>query len=232
MGILGDDGAAFAGHLRGAVARLAGEPADKIKKMRPENEEVFAAGAVVHHAEDFHLDEVTDEFLPLLMEELDVRVAAHLVDNGDFEILPGGKSEKFVGLLQGSAERPLAADVSTGFEGGLYHVVVLVRPAGRDGDDIGLFPLEHFAIIGVGTFGSAPGMGFLERLGIPIDNGDKTNAVETTKNEVEAVAEVPPAGVTDDGGTVSLEDGKGNFLRSGMAFLRARFRLSNTDDEV
>ncbi len=129
-----------------------------------------------------------------------------LADVGDAEFqVPHFESvDDGVAFLQRAAERLLHVDVAARFGRGDEHVVMLVDPAGADGDDVEFLLGEHVAVAGVGGLGVVPLLRGRPAGFIRIGHGDDLDVAQFEKRCIDRVAVVTPARVTDDADPVFL----------------------------
>lgn len=206
VGIFGDDGFAILRDGGGTKIRISSEKAHEVEKVRPEHEKILAAGAVIHHAVDLHLDEITDEFGALGLEADDVGIETHRMENGELQPLLLGEGDQLIRLAQGAGDGTLDTDVGAGLESGLHHFIAFARLPGTDRDEIERLFFEHLAIVAVGGLGTGADLGGVEPRGIGVGDGDEAHSIEALEKEIEPMAEVSGSGVSDRGGAEILRD--------------------------
>ncbi|GIW79767.1 MAG: hypothetical protein KatS3mg105_1574 [Gemmatales bacterium] len=202
--------------------------------MGAKNHEVFTAAAAILFAACPHLDDVAQVASGNhLLDPLEPGTVARLVGDRQFHMMFFAGSDHLVGLGERPAHRLFQKDVGARLSTSDDHVAVRIEPAAGDADNLRLFLLQHFAVIGVGVFGTdSPGRGS-PALFVFIRHRNNLDIVERFPHDVEAVAIVSPAGSANHRHAILLGHGFPPFSNSvgNVARIVKRARRSVNEPE-
>ncbi len=162
--------------------------------MAAQNPQIFGTAAGVFFAprpnfEHGSQQPIGDEFL----HDRDDRAVAGLVGDGQAGMSRLAGADQCVGLSEGAAEGLFHIDVNAAFRTMQHHRVVLVDPAGADGDNGRLLALNHLAEIGIGGGGPKTFLGRLTSGGVGIGDRHDFCFGNFLPDRIETMAIVSPS---------------------------------------
>ena len=190
-------------HLCEAASGFTAKDSHKVKDMGPQDPEIFSSAPVIFLASPPELEQPADfSILDELLDRLDPGAVAGLVSYGELDVFFLAGTDHGISLGEGPAHRFFEKNTRPMFRAGKHHVVVTVRPARSNADDVRGLARQHLPVVAVARLDAKAVSSRLQAGWIFIRDADKLSLRNVSPDFVESVAVIASAASADNSDSV------------------------------